>query len=290
MKPSPFAYHDPASLEEVLALLAAAGDDGRILAGGQSLVPLLNFRMARPSVLIDLNRCAALDYIRREGNEIAIGAMTRQWDAEHSDIVATHCPLLPAALVYMGHAAIRNRGTVGGSLAHADPSAELPAVAMAMNASIVLQSINGRRTLTPDEFFLDSLVTAIEPGEVLVEARFPVHEQSQRTAFVESGVRRADLAIAGIAAHVDVDASGTCITARFVALGGGTRPTLLPSVAAALVGRNEHDLSLQDAVDACNEDIDPPSDLQASSDYRRKLLTALTRRALEQLFPAGRHA
>jgi len=289
MKPSPFAYHDPASLEEVLALLAAAGDDSRVLAGGQSLVPLLNFRMARPSALIDLNRCAELDYIRLDGAEVVIGAMTRQWDAEHSDIVVKHCPLLPAALFYMGHAAIRNRGTVGGSLAHADPGAELPAAAMALNASIILQSINGRRTLTSNEFFLDSLVTAIEPGEVLIEARFPVHKHGQRTAFVESGVRRADLAIAGIAAHIDVDASGTCTAAQFVALGGGTRPTLLPSVAAALIGRNEHDLSFQDAVEACNDDVDPPSDLQASADYRRKLLTALTRRALQQLFPAGRH-
>jgi len=290
MKPASFAYHDPTSLEEVLALLAEAGDDGRVLAGGQSLVPLLNFRMARPSVLVDLNRCAELDYVRHEGDEIAIGAMTRQWDAEHSDVVAKHCPLLPAGLFYMGHAAIRNRGTVGGSLAHADPGAELLTIAMAMNAGIVLQSANGKRRLTPDEFFLDSLVTAIEPGEILVEARFPVHRPGQRTAFVESGVRRADLAIAGIAAHVDVDPSGTCTAAQFVALGGGTRPTPLPSVAAALTGRNERDLSFEDAIDACNDDIDPPSDLQASADYRRKLLAALTRRALEQLFPAGRHA
>lgn len=287
MKPPVFEYCAPRSADEALALLAQHGEDGRILAGGQSLVPLLNFRMARPSVLIDLNRCPELSYLRLEQDAIVIGAMTRQAEAEHSGLVQEHCPLLREGLAYMGHPTIRHRGTIGGSLAHADPGAELPALAMALNAAIVLQSAGARRTLTPEDFFIDSLVTAIEPGEMLVEVRFPVRRDGDRHAFVESGVRRADLAIAGIAARVNVDTSGFCRAASIVALGGGARPTRLVSVEAALLGRHEREVRIGDVAAASNDDIDPPSDLQAGADYRRKLLVTLTQRALTRLFPLG---
>jgi CO/xanthine dehydrogenase FAD-binding subunit len=287
MKPPIFEYCAPRSTEEALSLLAEYGDDGRILAGGQSLVPLLNFRMARPSYLIDLNRCPELGYLRHEHGQIIIGAMTRQSEAEHSELVRKHCPLLREALAYMGHPTIRHRGTVGGSLAHADPGAELPTIAMALGAEIVLQSAKARRTLTPDEFFLDSLVTAIEPGEMLVEARFPIRRDGDRHAFVESGVRRADLAVAGVAAQINVDSSGVCATASIVVLGGGTRPTRLGSVEAEITGRQERDVKIDVAAAAGFEDVDPPSDLQASADYRRKLIATLTRRALRVLLPDG---
>jgi CO/xanthine dehydrogenase FAD-binding subunit len=287
MKPAVFEYCVPRSAEEALSLLAEYGDEGRILAGGQSLVPLLNFRLSRPSYLIDLNRCAELGYVRHEQGQIIIGAMVRQSEAEYSELVRKHCPLLREALAYMGHPTIRHRGTVGGSLAHADPGAELPTIAMALGAEIVLRSAKTRRTLTPDEFFLDSLVTAIEPDEMLVEARFPVRQDSDRHAFVESGVRRADLAIAGVAAQINVDSSGVCTAASIVALGGGTRPTRLPSVEAEITGRHERDVKIGETAAASEGDVDPPSDLQASTEYRRKLIATLTRRALQKLFPDG---
>jgi CO/xanthine dehydrogenase FAD-binding subunit len=158
---------------------------------------------------------------------------------------------------------------------------------MALNAEIVLRSATAHRTLTPDEFFLDSLVTAIEPGEMLVEARFPIRRDGDRHAFVESGLRRADLAIAGVAAQVNIDASGVCTVASIVALGGGTRPTRLQSVEAEIIGRHERHVSISEAAAASHRDIDPPSDLQASAEYRRNLLVTLTRRALHVLFPGG---
>jgi CO/xanthine dehydrogenase FAD-binding subunit len=287
MKPPVFEYCAPQSAEEALSLLADHGDDARILAGGQSLVPLLNFRMARPSYLVDLNRCAELSYLRHEHDQIIIGAMTRQSEAECSELVRKHCPLLCEALGYMGHPTIRHRGTIGGCLAHADPGAELPTIAMALNAEIVLRSAGAHRTLTPDEFFLDSLVTAIEPEEMLVEARFPVRRTGDRHAFVESGVRRADLAIAGVAARVNVDSSGVCASASIVALGGGTRPTRLRSAEAEIAGRHEHDVKIDEAAAASFDDVDPPSDLQASAEYRRKLIATLVGRALRKLFPGG---
>lgn len=287
MKPPVFEYCAPRSIEETFSLLKEHGDEGRVLAGGQSLVPLLNFRMARPSFLIDLNYCAEFSYLRREEDYIVVGAMTRQGEAEQSVLVREHCPLLHEALYYMGHPTIRNRGTVGGSLAHADPSAELPTVAMALNAQLVLQSADGRRTVTPEDFFIDSLVTSIETGEMLLEVRFPVRNANDRHAFVESGVRRADLAIAGVAAQVRVDDFGTCTAARIVALGGGARPMRLSSVEAKILGQRESIIDILGAAAACNDDIDPTSDLQADAYYRRKLLRALTRDALRKLFPTG---
>jgi CO/xanthine dehydrogenase FAD-binding subunit len=284
MKPPIFEYRAPQTPEETLALLASHGDDARLLAGGQSLVPLLNFRMARPTFLIDINRCSEFSYLRLEEDVVVIGAMTRQADAENSLLVRQHCPLLADALAFMGHPTIRNRGTIGGSLAHADPGAELPTVAMALGAEIILEGASGRRSLSPDEFFVDSLTTAIETGEMLREARFPVRSRGERHAFVESGVRRADLAVAGVAARVRVDPSGMCDKVSVVALGGGTRPTRLTSVEAAIEGKNIAGIDVRDVASACREDVDPASDLQATAEYRSELLVSLMRQALKKLF------
>ena len=176
MKPAPFAYAVPTGLAEAVALVREYGAEGKVLAGGQSLVPLLAMRLARPAVLIDLNRLRQLDYIRN-GTEVRIGAMTRQRTAELSPVVRGRLPLLAEALGYIGHPQIRNRGTIGGTLAHADPSAELPAVLAALDGRVVLQSHRGTRTLGPDEFFLSYLTTALEPDELLVEVRLPVEDR-----------------------------------------------------------------------------------------------------------------
>jgi CO/xanthine dehydrogenase FAD-binding subunit len=284
MKPPVFEYVAPRSSQETLSLLTQYGEDARLLAGGQSLIPLLNFRLARPSVLIDINRCPDFNYLHLEAGSIVIGPMTRQAAAEHSAIVREHCPLLVHALRFMGHLTIRNRGTVGGSLAHGDSGAELPTAAMVLNAELILEREDGRRSLSPDEFFLDSLVTAIEPGEMLREIRFPIKQAGDRYTFTESGVRRADLAIAGVAAHVHIGDSGLCEKASLVALGGGTRPTRLTSVEAAVVGAKIGDIDICAAAAAGRADVDPPTDLQATAGYRRDLLVSLTVDALKQVF------
>jgi CO/xanthine dehydrogenase FAD-binding subunit len=243
-------------------------------------MPLLSFRMARPAYLVDLNRCEELSYIRQDRDVLAIGAMTRQSEAEHADAVHRHCPLLRSALRHMGHPTIRNRGTVGGSIAHADPGAELPTVAVALKAEIMLQSAKAMRTVAAADFFVDSLVTVVEPDELVVEVRFPLHRPGDRVAFAESGVRRMDLAIAGVAVHLHVDESDVCSAASVVALGGGTRPTRLTSVEAALVGRSRSDIDIRAAARTSQDDVDPPGDLQASRAYRQDLIVALTRDAL----------
>ena len=181
MKPAPFQYVAPESVEETVALLRDHGADGKLLAGGQSLVPLLNMRLARPSVIIDLNRVRALDYIRQENGEIAIGAMTRQRAAERSAVVARRLPLLADALPLVGHLQIRTRGTVGGSIAHADPSAELPAVLAALDGTVIVKGSGGTRRLGAREFFISYLTTALRPDELLVEVRFQITTQSSTT-------------------------------------------------------------------------------------------------------------
>lgn len=280
MKPAPFLYFAPRTAEQAVDLLAQHGEDGRVLAGGQSLMPLMNLRMARPAALIDLNRVDDLSYIRREGDWIAIGTMTRQADAEHDRLVHELCPLLALAISFMGHTTIRNRGTVGGSIAHADPCAELPTVATALGAEMVVASTSGNKSFTAEDFFLDSLYTVIEPGEMLREVRFPVMRPDERFAFVESGVRRADLAVAGIAARLTLDGDHVCRAASIVALGGGARPTRLNSVEAALVDTKPSASALRDICAMVADDIDPTDDLQASADYRREILGSLTHRAL----------
>jgi CO/xanthine dehydrogenase FAD-binding subunit len=280
MKPAPFLYFAPRSAQEAVALLAEHGEDGRVLAGGQSLMPLMNLRMARPAALIDINRASDLSYIRRDGDWIAVGTMTRQADAEHDPLVHEHCPLLAQAISFMGHTTIRNRGTVGGSIAHADSCAELPTVAMALGAEMVVAGVAGDRTCTADEFFIDSLYTVIEPGEMLREVRFPVMARDERFSFVESGVRRADLAVAGIAARLTLDDAHVCRAITLVALGGGARPIRLLSVEAALLGNRPDAATLAELCEAARDDIDPTDDLQASAEYRREILVSLTHRAL----------
>jgi carbon-monoxide dehydrogenase medium subunit len=283
VKPPAFDYFAPKTREETLSLLSEYGEDGRILAGGQSLIPLMVFRMARPAFLIDLNYCPDFQDISVEDGKVVISAMVRQTDAEHSALIAAHCPLLGEALGFAGHPTIRNRGTVVGSLAHADPGAELPTAAMALGAEIVLENITGMRTLSCDEFFVDSLVTAIEPGEMLREVRIPVRRSGDRHAFLESGVRRHDLAVAGVAISINVNDQGHCTNPSVVALGGGGRPMRLTSVEAFLCDQNLQTLSVDELAEAGRDDVEPFDDLQATGAYRRELIVSLTRDALTRV-------
>ena len=280
MKPAPFAYHAPHTLDEALALLAAHGD-AKPLAGGQSLIPAMNFRLARPAALVDLGGVAELRYVRAEGGVLAVGAMTRHAELERSDAVARLAPLVAEAMPHVAHPQIRNRGTVGGSLAHADPAAELPAVMVASEARLLLRGRAGERWIPAEQFFVGLFATALAPGELLVAIELPAPPPRTGWAFEEVARRHGDYALVGVAASVTLDAAGRCARARIVLLSVGDGPTLAVHAAQALQGREPTDAAVRAAGDAAaHEDIDPPSDIHASAAYRRQLAGVLTRRAL----------
>ena len=284
LKPAPFAYFTPATLDEALALLAEHGGDAKPLAGGQSLVPAMNFRLARPAMLVDLNRIAELAYVRADSG-VSIGAMTRQRAVERSDVVARAAPLLAEAMPSIAHPQIRNRGTVGGSIAHADPSAELPAVMLALEARFQAKSATGERSIPAGEFFKGMLETALEPGELLVEITVPPLPIRSGTAFLEMARRHGDYALVGVAALVTLDPRGRCQTARIACLSVGDGPVLLVEAGKVLAGQSPSEELLRAAGDAAaTSDVDPPSDIHASAAYRRQLVAVLTRRALARAF------
>ena len=291
MKPAPFDYFAPSTVDEALALLQEHGDEAKPLAGGQSLIPAMNFRLARPRVLVDLNRIAALAYIRSETNGVAIGAMTRQRTVERSDVVAGAAPLLAEAMPSIAHPQIRNRGTVGGSIAHADPSAELPAVALALEARFRAKSAARERWIAANDFFKGMLETALQPGELLVEVALPSLPAKSGTAFLEIARRHGDYALAGVAAVVTLDARGRCKAARVAFLSVGDGPVLATEAGKVLVGQRRSDELLRAAADAgAQRDVDPPSDIHASAVYRRRLVAVLTRRALGRAFERAEQA
>jgi aerobic carbon-monoxide dehydrogenase medium subunit len=280
VKPPRFDYLAPAALDEALDLLRDLGEGAKVLAGGQSLVPLLNFRLARPTHLVDLNEVAGLDGIRVDGGHLAIGAMTRQRAVETSALVRERCPLLAEAMPQIGHVQIRNRGTIGGSLVHADPAAELPAVVAALDGELVLQSARGRRVLKPEQFFTAYLTTAVVSDEILVEARVPVTPPRTGSAFLEVSRRHGDFALVGVAATLTVDGAGICTAAAIALAGVGPGPVVAREAARALVGIEPRATAFEEAGRLVAERVTPDSDLHASSDYRKHLAGVLTRRAL----------
>jgi CO/xanthine dehydrogenase FAD-binding subunit len=295
VKPSPFEYFAPATLDEALALLAEHGSDAKPLAGGQSLIPAMNFRLATPSVLVDLNRIQALSAIvaggpddphgERDGAAVRIGAMARHREVERSTTIAEALPLLSLTMPFIAHAAIRTRGTLGGSLAHADPAAELPAVMLALQAEFTLQSQTGRRTVPAAAFFTGLFSTALEPGELLVEIAIPARTPRSASAFEEISRRHGDFALAGAAAYVEVDAAGVCTAARVGLLSVADKPVLSEAVARTLVGQRPTTDAVRAAADAAaRDDIDPTTDIHATSAYRRHLAAVLTRRVLARAF------
>lgn len=284
MKPAPFVYHAPTSTDEALALLAEHGYDAKLLAGGQSLVPTMNFRLAQPAILIDLNRIHDLFYIREgasAGEGLAVGAMTRQRTIERSAAVVRHAPLLHTAMPWIAHVQIRNRGTLGGSLAHADPAAELPAVTVALDARFRIRSHTGERWAEAGDFYIGLFTTDLAPDEMLVEVQFPPLAPRTGCAFDEFARRAGDYAIAGCAATVTLDASGVCTAARLVYLSVGEGPVRALSAELALVGEVPTPAHLAEAARAAaTNDIDPLGDIHASAAYRRHLAEVLGRRAL----------
>jgi carbon-monoxide dehydrogenase medium subunit len=283
MKPAPFAYFDPRSLGEAVALLEEHGAEAKLIAGGQSLMPLLNMRLARPAAVVDLNRIEGLDYIREEDGWLAIGAMTRQRAIERSEIVRKRQPLLHAATKLIAHPQIRNRGTIGGSLAHADPAAEYPAVALALDGQVTVTGPGGERTIAASDLFVTYLTTSLEPAEIVTEARLPVLPERTGWSFIELSRRHGDFALAGVAATLTLARGGACSDARIALFGVGATAVRATAAEALLRGeRPNAELFAAAGAAAQREIAEPLSDIHASAEYRRHLVGVLTRRALIQ--------
>jgi len=281
VKPAVFDYHAPATVDEAVAVLSRYGGDAKVLAGGQSLMPLLNFRLSRPGALVDLNGIGSLAYIREHDGEVRFGAMTRQRTIEFSPVVRARLPLLAEATVLVGHLPIRTRGTIGGSLAHADPSAEYPAVLTALDGTVVVRGPRGERVLRPSELFRSYLTTSLGADDILVEVRLPVPPAGAGVAFEEFSRRHGDFALVGIAA-VLAGSGQTCTMARLVSAGAGPVPMRLGAAEEMLERDGLSDASIDAAAARAGELVDPDSDIHASAAYRRNLARVLSGRALRR--------
>jgi CO/xanthine dehydrogenase FAD-binding subunit len=290
MKPPPFEYLSPATLDEALGMLGEYGDRAKVLAGGQSLVPLLNFRLVRPEIIVDLNAIGTLAEIRADDGGLAIGALARQRAVERSPLVRERCPLMAEAMPLIGHFQIRNRGTVGGSLAHADPAAELPAVAVAVGAELVVRSARGERRVPAREFFVSYLTTALGPDELLTEVRIPAPPAGSASAFLEVSRRHGDFALVGVAVRLTLDGGGVATGAAVAVTGVGPTPVVADRAIETLVGQRPTPEVFEEAGRRVSEALSPDGDIHASADYRKHVAGVLTRRALARALERARGA
>jgi CO/xanthine dehydrogenase FAD-binding subunit len=281
MKPASFRYLRPDSVEETLSVLAQHGSAARILAGGQSLLPAMNFRLARPDYLVDVNRLRDLARIDVDDRVLVIGALVRHRTIARSALISKHAPLMTQAAPFVGHQAIRNRGTIGGSLAHADPAAEWPAVGVALDAECTLVSSGGRRVTPLDQFIVDYLTTSRDDEELLAEVRIPIPPARTGYGFFEIARRHGDFAIVAVAVLLTVRASGSVESARIVFAGAGPRPMRARQAEQILVGSPPTDEALREASRIAAQETEPMSDIHATDAYRRHIASVLCRRALE---------
>lgn len=290
MKPPPFEYYAPTTVEEALAHLAKHGYDAKPLAGGQSLIPMMNFRLAQPSVLVDLNNISELSYIRPDENGGAlVGATTRHKTVGNDTLIEKQNPLVHHAIPNIGTPQVRTRGTFGGSLSHADPSAELVAISVALNAQLKIRSQKNERLVPAGEFFIGSFTSALEPDELLVEIQLPRLSERSGWSLMEVARRHNDFALVGVAAVVSVDQDGNCESARMVFLSAGDRPMEAHQAASILKGQKPTaEVILAASEKASSSDIDPGGDIHATAEFRRHLANVLTRRALDEAFKRAR--
>jgi len=286
MKPAPFEYYAPTTVEEALSLLTEHGYDAKVLAGGQSLVPMMNFRLVQPSILVDLNNIPDLAYIKPDdGGGLHLGAMTRHHQVEISPLVEERSPLIHSAMPKIAYPQIRSRGTFGGSISHADPSAELPSLCVALDGKFRLRNQKGERWVPASEFFIGLFTTVLEPDELLVEAALPPMPARSGWSLMEVARRPHDFALIGVAAFVTLDEKGLCEQARLVFISAGESPMVAHKAAETLKGQAPSPEVMQEAAEvASSEEIDPSSDIHATADFRRHLAKVLTRRALERAF------
>ena len=287
MKPPLFEYHRAGSVDEVVALLGEYADEAKVLAGGQSLVPLLSLRLARPAHLLDINRVAALSSIEN-GNGLTVGAMVRHRAIERSDVVRTANPLLAHAVRFIGHSAIRNRGTVGGSIAHADPAAELPAILLALDGEVEARSTRGTRTIPAPAFFEGFLTTSLEPDELLTAVRVPALLAGTGWSFQEFSRRSGDFAIVGVAATVRLDSNGKVADARLAFSGVDQVPVRATTAESVLTGATPSDDLWKSAAHAAASPLEPASDIHGSAAYRKHLAAVLAERALREAHDRAR--
>jgi carbon-monoxide dehydrogenase medium subunit len=281
MKPPAFEYSCPTTLADAIAILAEGDGDAKIISGGQSLMPLLAFRMAAPKRLVDLRKLPDLDRITIGKNGVTLGARVRWRDIEKDARLRTAHPLLVEAVSHVAHYQVRNRGTVGGSVAHADPAAEMPGIAVACDAEIVAVGKAGTRVIKADDFFLGALTTALTPDEVITEIRLPAWPAARKWGFQEFARRRGDFAMAGAAVFYDLDAGGHAANAHVGTIGVGERPRRLPSVEAKINGNKIDAGVIAAAAQETSAVVDPQEDIHASADYRRSLVGTMVERALE---------
>ena len=280
MKPAPFAYHVPNSIDEAIQILGNDPDGSRLLAGGQSLVPMLNLRLASFDHLVDINRIPGLDHVRVESESVVIGALARQYDVEHADEIRNALPVLSTALSHVAHPPISNRGTVVGSLCHADPAAELPAVWLASGGELTVQSPAGTRTITPEHFFESSFTTTLKPDEVATEVSFDLSTGATGWSFDEVARRHGDFALVGVVTQVTLD-GGSVSDARVVVFGVGSTPVRIPAAEKRLIGASAvDDATLDQAVAEAAAALNPAGDIHATADYRRHVAGVLIRRGL----------
>jgi len=282
VKPPPLRYARPGSLAEATRVLADGGEDAKVLAGGQSLVPMLNFRLARPTLLVDVRALPELQGVERRNGDLDIGAAVTQLAAERSAEVAAATPLVHSVLLHVGHLHTRSRGTIGGSLAHADPAAELPAAALALGIRVVADSVRGSRVIAADELFIGPYWSAVAEDEIVTRVLVPVHEGA-RAACVEYARRAGDFALAGVVAVAGAGPGGTIESVRMAAFGVGPTPVRLAAVEEFVGGRSMDEGVLAEAAERAAESVDPVGDSRASGPYRRRLLGVLARRALKEL-------
>jgi aerobic carbon-monoxide dehydrogenase medium subunit len=280
MIPAQFDYVTPATLNEALSLLAEHQDDAKILAGGHSLIPAMKLRLAMPQMLIDIGRIKDLAYISEEDTQIRIGAMTTHYQIESSTRLKEICPVLPTAAAQIGDVQVRNKGTIGGSLAHADPAADWPAVMIALKADVVVVSGNGERVISADDFFVDLLTTALEAGEILREIRIPAPVGNYGQAYLKAAQPASGFAVVGVAAHIIRDANGNCESANIGITGVASKAYRASAVEGALTGTSLDEQAITNAAAKAADGVELNGDIYASADYRRHLVQVYARRAI----------
>ncbi len=278
--PAAFDYHPATSVDEAIALLQQYGDDAKLLAGGHSLLPTMKLRLSQPAHLIDLGKISGLSYIRDEGDAVAVGAMTRYVDIERSDLIKRNFALLPEGIDLIGDQQVRNRGTIGGSVAHSDPAADTPGMVLALKATIVAKGPNGVRSIKADDFFMDLMQTALNPDEVITEIRFPKPPAHTGSAYSKLANRASHYAVVGCAAVLTVGGDGTCTSASVVITGASVKAERASSVEAALVGKKLDEATIAAAASHAADGLELVSDIHGSKEYRGQMTTVLARRAI----------
>ena len=288
MYPASFDYHAPGSVQEAISLLGKLGDDAKLLAGGHSLIPMMKLRLAQPKHVIDLRKVPGLSGIKEDGGMISIGARTTHYQVESSNLLHSRCPVVSEAAATIGDPQVRNLGTIGGSLAHADPAADMPAAMIALGAEFVIEGARGRRTVKVDDFFKGLMLTAVGPEEILVEIRVPVPPAGSGASYMKFPHPASRFAVVGVCAAITVDAGGTCSKAGVGITGAGTRALRARGVEAGLTGKTLDQATIEAAAAKAADGVDVQADLQGSVEYKSHLLRVHARRAIEAALKRAR--